>query len=502
MLDTSELRSIHEGIHRDREKLIDLQRERSNLEQDRLKLPSLHTELHKVSDQISIVEDAGNKKILAAFRDVNQKTKWLKAVKDELVSLATQLDNFSQQSDLADSQRAISVAAPIESMDSDPNDWIQSVTNRMNLTRGQVSQGLKDYADTLRSLAETIQREQSELWDPYCKSVYEDYKRIEEELPKQGTSPAFYEQLIQRRAGIQRQIDNLSARAERLTETVRELQHVRGHLIELYRQWTKLRRDRASALESMDADVRLKIRQFGDRDQFESQRVQWFGGSGVREQHWKVLCDYIFGSPTEIPDRIAQVVTAFRTDIEVTCANDSVISESESALASLVPGNLDGHFYRALLKGNQIRLEDIERFLPDDLIAGRVRGTDGGFRAIETSSIGQRSTAILSLLLSAGSDPIILDQPEDDLDNQYVYNVVVDLLRRKKFSRQIIIATHNANIPVNGDAELIVALGVQNQSGTVLCQGSIDEDPVKRCVSLIMEGSVEAFRRRRDRYGF
>ena len=132
----------------------------------------------------------------------------------------------------------------------------------------------------------------------------------------------------------------------------------------------------------------------------------------------------------------------------------------------------------------------------------QVRTTDRSFKTIETGSVGEKSTAILSLLLSAGDQPIIIDQPEDDLDNQYVYNVVVDLLRRRKFSRQDIIATHNANIPVNGDAELIVALGADNRLGKVLDFGSIDEPDIKNQVSLIMEGSAEAFRLRRERYGY
>ncbi len=100
----------------------------------------------------------------------------------------------------------------------------------------------------------------------------------------------------------------------------------------------------------------------------------------------------------------------------------------------------------------------MEQFLPEDLVQTQIRANDGSFKTIETGSIGEKSTAVLSLLLSAGDQPIIIDQPEDDLDNQYVYNVVVDLVRRRKFGSQIIIATHNANIPVNGDAELIVAL--------------------------------------------
>ncbi len=108
----------------------------------------------------------------------------------------------------------------------------------------------------------------------------------------------------------------------------------------------------------------------------------------------------------------------------------------------------------------------------------------------------------MSLLLSAGDQPLIIDQPEDDLDNRYVYDVVVGLLRRKKFSRQIIIATHNANIPVNGDAELIVSLGVEEQLGRITDAGSMDSAAVKDRVSLVMEGSAEAFRLRRERYGY
>ncbi|HLD78176.1 MAG TPA: hypothetical protein VJB16_04050, partial [archaeon] len=161
-----------------------------------------------------------------------------------------------------------------------------------------------------------------------------------------------------------------------------------------------------------------------------------------------------------------------------------------------------GFFYRALERRDRIRLDEMERFLPEDAVGARVRTADGAFRPIATGSVGQRSTAILSLLLSAGEQPLVIDQPEDDLDNRYVYDVVVDLLRRRKFSRQIVIATHNANIPVNGDAELIVALEVQNQMGQILVAGSIDRGEVKDRVSEIMEGSAEAFRLRRERYGF
>lgn len=122
-------------------------------------------------------------------------------------------------------------------------------------------------------------------------------------------------------------------------------------------------------------------------------------------------------------------------------------------------------------------------------------------------SAGQKATTILSLILAYGNDPIIIDQPEDDLDNEFVYEQLVPILRDAKERRQFILATHNANIPVNGDAELIVPLEIYNEAGSQktvggeLALGSLDKRPVQAAVELILEGSVEAFKRRKERYG-
>ena len=117
-------------------------------------------------------------------------------------------------------------------------------------------------------------------------------------------------------------------------------------------------------------------------------------------------------------------------------------------------------------------------------------------------SVGQRSTAILALLLAQDDAPAIIDQPENDLDNEFVFRELVPLLRRIKESRQVIVATHNANIPVNGDAELIIALEARNGRGEVLAVGALDRKNVRAAVEEILEGSEEAFRRRSEKYGF
>jgi hypothetical protein len=248
---------------------------------------------------------------------------------------------------------------------------------------------------------------------------------------------------------------------------------------------------------------------FGDVRDVLAQRERWFGGTGLREQDWELLVEMLFDGPGEsVPDRLLQLVEALREDVRRTRQGGGALDVGGSEVARLLgeqrAARLSRHFFKALQQGERVRLDEMERFLPEDRVETRVRAADGTFRPVTQGSVGQRSTAVLSLLLSAGDQPLIIDQPEDDLDNQYVYSAVVGLLRRQKFTRQIVIATHNANIPVNGDAELIVALGVRGEErlGGVLAAGSIDRPEVKAQVSAIMEGSAEAFRLRRERDGY
>lgn len=119
-------------------------------------------------------------------------------------------------------------------------------------------------------------------------------------------------------------------------------------------------------------------------------------------------------------------------------------------------------------------------------------------------SIGQKCTAILTLILLESSNPLLIDQPEDDIDQRFIFNDIVQKLRKEKERRQFIIATHNANIPVLGDAELICVLSADAEHGYLEegHYGSIDDKNLKKPVEEILEGGREAFQLRRDKYGF
>ncbi|MBK7663265.1 MAG: AAA family ATPase [Sterolibacteriaceae bacterium] len=129
---------------------------------------------------------------------------------------------------------------------------------------------------------------------------------------------------------------------------------------------------------------------------------------------------------------------------------------------------------------------------------------EANFRPLDKLSTGQQCTAILHMLLLENVDPLIMDQPEDNLDNAFIAERIVHELRAAKTSRQFLFATHNANIPVFGDAEWIgVFTAVENNGSlTFEAQGSIDVPIIRDQVANILEGGRDAFIQRKEKYEF
>ena len=123
-------------------------------------------------------------------------------------------------------------------------------------------------------------------------------------------------------------------------------------------------------------------------------------------------------------------------------------------------------------------------------------------REFRQLSLGQQQSVLLAVMLSADSNtPLIIDQPEDNLDGEFIYQSVIPVLRRAKERRQVIVVTHNANIAVLGDAEQIVVLRASNEKGVIVSRGSIDDPPTREAACALLEGSREAFQRRARIYG-
>ncbi len=160
----------------------------------------------------------------------------------------------------------------------------------------------------------------------------------------------------------------------------------------------------------------------------------------------------------------------------------------------------DGRFTSLIQDLTESQMDEIDLLYPQDQIEMRYKGRDGNFKPLSVASAGQKTTAILTFILSFGDVPLILDQPEDDLDNRLVYDLIVDKMRQIKEKRQVIVVTHNANIPVNGDAEYVVSLSSETHNLKIQAEGTIEDEKVKNEICEVMEGGVEAFQTRAKRY--
>ena len=131
------------------------------------------------------------------------------------------------------------------------------------------------------------------------------------------------------------------------------------------------------------------------------------------------------------------------------------------------------------------------------------RMDDGRYRLLEDLSGGQRVNLLLSLLLETNDErPLVIDQPEDELDNRFLFETLLPVLKRLKGRRQIILATHNANIVVNGDADQVIHLEATANRGRVANSGAIEEPAIRDAIVRTVDGGEDAFRMRRLKYGF
>lgn len=133
------------------------------------------------------------------------------------------------------------------------------------------------------------------------------------------------------------------------------------------------------------------------------------------------------------------------------------------------------------------------------------RAKEDDYIPFGSASAGQQASALLSTLLSQGGTPLIIDQPEDDLDSDTVQQIVTKIWPSKS-ERQLIFSSHNANLVVNGDADLVLVCAYVNtgdqSAGHIKEQGAIDITAVRDEITLVMEGGEKAFRLRKEKYGF
>ncbi len=183
-----------------------------------------------------------------------------------------------------------------------------------------------------------------------------------------------------------------------------------------------------------------------------------------------------------------------------------LIEQGEATLTSSGWG-ITATVASALVKLPSSKVLELQELELPDIIEIELNVSHQGqpvYRPLAKLSTGQQCTAVLHLLLLQNKDPLIMDQPEDNLDNAFIADRIVTELRDAKINRQFIFATHNANIPVFGDAEWIGIFEVNDGQGSMPseAQGAIDVPVVREKAANILEGGRAAFNQRKLKYGY
>ena len=178
----------------------------------------------------------------------------------------------------------------------------------------------------------------------------------------------------------------------------------------------------------------------------------------------------------------------------------NTILEIYSGNSAAIESTRDRRFLTHIQGLTPEQIDRVQCWYPADSLDVKYSIKDGNIlKPLEQGSPGQKTAAILAFILSYGNEPLILDQPEDDLDNHLIYSLIVNQLRDIKQLRQIIVVTHNANIVVNGDSENVIVLDVRSGQTKVVTQDCLQELSVRGEICRIMEGGKEAFEQRYKR---
>ena len=294
---------------------------------------------------------------------------------------------------------------------------------------------------------------------------------------------------------LRRRIEAIRPVRERRLALQRIIDEHRNKRRSLLAEWEDIKAEEFRALEHAGKRVTKKLNG--------RVRVQ-VEFAGHREPLFKLLREEVGGRLVETINKLKEVDALSLSSFVEACREGADSLSFAYGIAGRQADSLNAASNATLMRVEELDLPSTTRIELNTAAFGQTEN----WQALEELSTGQKATAVLLLVLLESDAPLVVDQPEDDLDNRFITEGIVPRMREEKQRRQFLFSTHNANIPVLGDAELIVGLSAagEAESGSAKVasehMGSIDKGAVKDLVEELLEGGEEAFERRRRKYGF
>lgn len=483
---------------------------------------TLNLGLQDVQRKLDRFEVAHHAEVLKAYQRTSRQMREMTRQFDATAAMAKQLHQSAQDLLAEDLPDALFDPA----IDAGALSVAQQLAQTIAQTKAQVEAAAQLLAEKGASLRAQLSHGD---WQARVGQSARAYQALKADLLTQGVSdPSEYGRLVQERQrletelkrldALQKQFDELKAQAKKALDDVwearRKVSEVRSAFLQqsvannpfvriaLTPYGCDARVDSQAAARVMDRSLRDVL---GATDQFKDDiYVEAQGDIPAKGLIAEVLAavDFVDGSD-EPGTADAESGTQQRLKREF----EERIRQLQTRLFNACRGKGDfgAWFNKHLVGAAEKRPEFIDHILcwfPEDGLKVEYsrKGNGQGFQSIGQASQGQRAAAMLAFLLAHGTEPLVLDQPEDDLDNHLIYDLVVQQIRANKQRRQLIIVTHNPNIVVNGDAEMIYALDFNSQ-GFISQSGSLQNQAMRKEVCNVMEGGKDAFERRYQRLG-
>ena len=321
-------------------------------------------------------------------------------------------------------------------------------------------------------------------WRAAVSASEQEYQTVTQQLAEAGiANPDEYRDLLQRSTTLEQEIRTLEKRRVTADERENEAAAALLRYRELRSELTKRRKQFAN--ETSSDLIKVEIQDYAMREGLEDFLRDALGIPRF-DDDYRALVEQIVPAADQpwgfekLDERVARL--------------REVLGDPQKQW-----NTRDRRFETALRKLQPERLDRMALHLPDDSVEVSFRDPRDGnptWRQLAQGSPGQQTAALLAFVLGYGHEPIILDQPEDDLDNTLIYELLVQRLRERKPTRQVIVVTHNPNIVVHGDAELVVSLEARGGQTQIAFAGGLQEQKARDEICRVMEGGRDAFETR------
>jgi ABC-type Na+ transport system ATPase subunit NatA len=357
-------------------------------------------------------------------------------------------------------------------------------TDRLALARGQFSQVLQSIKNATGELRATANQTEmlagalSAERVPLEKRARELRKEIDELQQGAGAISRSANQIRERLT----QLQALTSLKDEKYSHLSVVQEARGqHLDEMDAIWDRRFKERLAVAKLINSHlsprIRIKPIRAAQLAVYASAVSSALRGSGLRYNELSMAIASRM-SPRELVEIIEQ------GDTETLAALLDITSDRAIKLI----GHLRDHG----------PVEILTAHVEDDV---RLELLDGAeYKDIESLSTGQRCTVVLPIVMEHKDRVLIMDQPEDHLDNAFVVDTLVKAIVNRGSDSQLLLSTHNANIPVLGGAAQVIVMGSDGKRGFIENQGSLDDHSIVRTITSIMEGGADAFQRRAEFY--